>query len=81
MKREKAKEWVLAGLAVVVAALAADDVVLHQKIGQTRQEIERRLGPLEEEAAVSAAERAEQARGWWEKCKDGWKEKWAAWRK
>lgn len=77
MKKESAKNAALAALGVAVAALAADDAWLHQRIGQVRQEMETRFGPLEEEAAVSAAERAEQARGWREK----WQEKWEAWRR
>lgn len=77
MTREEAKDLALSVLIVAAAALAADDVALHWRIGQARQEMERRLAPLETEAAVSAAERAEQARTW----KDKWQEKWEKWRK
>lgn len=76
MTREKAKDLALSVLIVAVAALAADDAWLHRRIGQVRQDMESRFGPLEEEAAVSAAERAEQARTWKEK----WQEKWEKWR-
>lgn len=77
MTREEAKDLALSVLIVAAAALAVDDVALHWRIGQVRQEMETRFGPLEEEAATSAAERAEQARTWKEK----WQEKWENWKK
>lgn len=76
MTREEAKDLALSVLIVAAVALAVDDVALHWRIGQVRQDVEQRLAPLETEAAVSAAERAEQARTW----KDKWQEKWEKWR-
>lgn len=81
MTKEKAGKWALAGLIAAVVALAADDVVLHWRLEQARQETETRLELLEEEAEVSAAARAEQARGWWEKKREKWQRKWENWRK
>ena len=77
MTREEAKDLALSVLIVAAAALAVDDVALHWRIGQVRQEMETRFGPWEEDAAVSAAERAEQARTW----KEQGHEKWENWKK
>ncbi len=71
MTKDDAKDLALSVLIVVAAALVADDVWLHWRIGKMQRDTEEQIATL----------MAEAERSWWQKCKIFWQEKWEEWRK